>query len=51
MKIQESKGRFHVTLPKQYVRLLGWQRGTELTILPSTKEKELLIKEMPAIVR
>ncbi len=44
VKLQESKNRFFVTVPKQFVKLVGWKRGQELAIYP-TGEKELVIKE------
>lgn len=47
MKLQESKGRFSLTIPSDYVTLLGWQKGHELIIVPSGKEEELIIKTLP----
>ena len=48
MKLQECKGRFSVSVPKQYVKLLQWKRGTELLVVPDLeKEGTLLIKAMP----
>jgi hypothetical protein len=48
MRLQESKGRFSLTIPKQYITLLNWDRGTELLVLPDMDKKgTLTIQEMP----
>ncbi|MDD4082226.1 MAG: AbrB/MazE/SpoVT family DNA-binding domain-containing protein [Sphaerochaetaceae bacterium] len=45
MRLQETKERFHITVPKEYVRLLGWKKGQELSLYP-LGEKEIIIKEI-----
>ena len=39
--------RFHLTIPSDYVRLLGWRKGIDLAVIPSRNERELTIKEFP----
>jgi len=46
VKLQESKGRFSLTIPSDYVTLLGWKKGIELIIVPNGRE-ELAIKTLP----
>ena len=45
-KIQKSGNRFHITLPMQYIKLLGWNKGTEIAVLPMG-ESILQLKKMP----
>ena len=46
-KIQQAGKYYFVYLPKQYVKLLGWEKGTELVCYPAKEEeKALLIKKM-----
>jgi len=47
LKLQESKGRFSISIPKDYVKLLGWSKKMELVIYPAEEKGTLLIKEMP----
>ncbi len=43
-----SSNRFYITIPNQFVRLLGWKKGEELLVYPSkNEERALTIKEMP----
>ena len=46
VKLQESKNRFFLTIPKQFVKLSGWKAGQELVVYP-VGEKQLAIREMP----
>jgi len=47
LKLQESKKRFFVTLPKEHVKRFGWQKGTSLYIAPAGYgEKKLIIEEI-----
>lgn len=55
-KIQEmkssSKNRkpssyFTVCIPKEWMRVMGWKRGTEILFYPGKEEKTLTLKEMP----
>lgn len=50
VKLQHDKNtngfRYHITIPKQFVELVGWKKGTNLTVYP-IGEKTLVIKEMP----
>ena len=45
MKLQQTKGRYNITLPKSYIQLLKWQKGKELVIVPN-QAGELVIKEL-----
>lgn len=45
MILQEIKGRFTITLPKDAVRLAGWVKGQELAVVSSGKG-ELTVKEL-----
>ena len=47
MKLQESKGRLYCTIPTQFVKLLGWTKGMEVSIYPSNEKNTLTIKPMP----
>jgi len=40
-----------IAIPAQYMRLLGWKKGTELIWLPAKDEKTLLVKEMESAVQ
>lgn len=42
----DGKNRYHLTIPKQFVELLGWKKGKQLVVFPSG-ERQLTIKEMP----
>lgn len=36
MKIQQTiKGSYFVTIPMQLIRLAGWEKGTQVIILPN----------------
>lgn len=46
-KIQQGNNTLFVNLPAQYLRLLGWTKGTELAVYPSDKEAgTLLLREI-----
>lgn len=52
LQLSEQEGgsmRFHLTIPTQYVRLLGWKKGIELAIVPGKEDRTLLLKEMPKV--
>ena len=37
-----------LNMPKQYMDLLGWEKGTEVMVYPAPGErKALLLKKMP----
>jgi len=47
-KLQKGNNTLFLNIPKQYIQLLGWEKGTEVMIYPAANEKKaLLIKEMP----
>lgn len=47
-KLQKSGKSFHIVLPNQDIRLLGWEKGQELVVNPHpTKNRALVIEEMP----
>jgi bifunctional DNA-binding transcriptional regulator/antitoxin component of YhaV-PrlF toxin-antitoxin module len=45
----DGKKRYHLTIPKHFVELLGWKKGQRLAVYPAGegKERQLLVKEMP----
>ncbi|MBD3249057.1 hypothetical protein GF336_03355 [Candidatus Woesearchaeota archaeon] len=45
MKLQNNKGQFKLTLPKDIVKSKKWKQGTELLITMNEKG-EIVIKEM-----
>jgi len=48
VKIQnDGKGRYFITVPKQYIRSFGWKTHQELMVYPSGQKHELIIREMP----
>jgi len=44
MKLQECKARYFVSVPKDYVKLLGWKKGDTIIAIP--EEKGLLLKKL-----
>lgn len=46
MKLQESKrGQYYMTIPKQIVKMMGWKKKTELTVMLNDV-RELVIKRV-----
>jgi len=46
--IQQGKNCLFLNLPKEYMQLLGWKKGTQVVVYPAPNEKQaLLVKEMP----
>ncbi len=45
MKIQDNKGQYKVTIPKDIVKLKGWKQGSHVIIVVD-KEGNVLIKEI-----
>ena len=48
-KLQESKNRFFISLPKEYVTLIGWKKGQRLAVIPGKEERSLKIIELPEV--
>lgn len=47
-KLQKGKNTIFLNIPKQYIQLLDWKKGTEILVYPAPNEKKaLIIKEMP----
>lgn len=44
-KLQESKGRFSITLPSKIIKLLGWVKGDGIELNSDLKGKLYLIKK------
>lgn len=44
MKLQEHKGRYHLSLPVKLVEAFGWKKGQELKT-EFGKDRSLIIKE------
>ena len=38
VKIQETKGRYFITIPREIIRLKGWEKGTNLAVIESNNE-------------
>ena len=45
MKLQNNKGQFRLTLPKDIVKAKGWDQGTEV-VLALNSEGDIIIKEI-----
>ena len=45
MKLQNNKGQFRLTLPKDLIKAKGWGQGTEVVIVMDA-EGDLIIKEI-----
>jgi len=45
MRLQENQKRFFLSIPSDYIKLLGWTKGQELAVIPGAKE--LVVKEIP----
>lgn len=45
MKLQDNKGQFKLTIPRDLVKVKGWKQGTELVVV-MTAEGDLIIKEI-----
>jgi len=45
MKLQNNKGQFRLTIPKDLVKVKGWDQGTELVIALDAAG-DLIIKEI-----
>jgi len=48
MKLQNNKGQFRLTIPKDLVKVKGWDQGTDLVIVMDTSG-DLVIKEIKKI--
>lgn len=52
VKLQESKGRYFVTIPKEYIQLKGWHKGTVLVLTLNEKNNiELIGAEQPKEIK
>jgi bifunctional DNA-binding transcriptional regulator/antitoxin component of YhaV-PrlF toxin-antitoxin module len=49
VKLQENKHRWFVSIPKQYVKYLGWEKGQEILITLDTSQgyNQLKLVEYP----
>ena len=45
MKIQDNKGQYKVTIPKDIAKLKGWKQGTEVVIILDS-EGNVLVKQI-----
>jgi carbohydrate-selective porin OprB len=45
MKIQDNKGQFKLTIPRDLVKIKGWKQGTEVIIVMN-ETGDLIIKEI-----
>ena len=45
MKLQNNKGQFRLTIPKDIARLKGWKQGTQIELILD-KNGDILIKEV-----
>ena len=48
MKIQQNKKQFVVTIPVDVMRLLKWNKGTEIVFIP--KENGLEVKKLEKVI-
>lgn len=47
MILQKSYSRYHLTIPAELVKFLGWEKGKELGVFPGSNKHEILIRELP----
>jgi len=45
MKLQNNKGQYKLTIPKDLAKVKGWKQGTELAVVMN-HEGDLIIKEI-----
>ena len=45
MKLQDNKGQYKLTIPKDLAKVKGWKQGTELVVVMNS-EGDLVIKEI-----
>lgn len=45
VKLQESKNRFSITIPKEYVKMKGWGKGQDL-VLGFDQNGDIVVKEL-----
>ena len=45
MKLQDNKGQYKLTIPKDLAKIKGWKQGTELVVVMNS-EGDLVIKEI-----
>ena len=45
MKLQNNKGQYKLTIPKDLAKVNGWKQGTELVVVMNS-EGDLVIKEI-----
>ena len=45
MKLQDNKGQFKLTIPKDLAKIKGWKQGTEVIVVMNP-EGDLIIKEI-----
>jgi len=45
MKLQDNKGQYKLTIPKDLAKVKGWKQGTELAVVMN-QEGDLVIKEI-----
>ena len=45
MKLQDNKGQYRLTIPKDLAKIKGWKQGTELAVVMNS-EGDLVIKEI-----
>jgi hypothetical protein len=48
--IELGKGTLCVTIPKEYLQELGWEKGKELNLKIKKKNKQIIIEEIPGTV-
>lgn len=46
MKIQDNKGQYRLTIPRDIAKLKGWKQGTEVVLILD-KDGHVTIKEIP----
>jgi antitoxin component of MazEF toxin-antitoxin module len=45
--IELGKGSLCITLPKEYLEELGWEKGVEINVTIRRGNKELVLKKVP----
>jgi len=48
VKLQNNKGQFKLTIPKDIIKLTGWKGGTEIVLIQN-QDGNLILKEIKGV--
>lgn len=46
MLLQKSNSRYHLTIPIEVIKFLGWEKGKDLGVFLGSNQHELVIREI-----